>query len=473
MGTQRRLVILIIILIVFGEVCRLGQFLSNQSFWEDEIAVLINVRDHSPRELPFVPLDSYGADSPVAAPPIFLWTTQWMGRHFDYREWSVRILALICSLAALPLFALLAWRLTNPIATVWATALMALSDPLIFQAGNVKPYSGDVLAAVVIVFVAFANRSASPVRRLLLASIATAIFQWLSYPSIFVYAAVALALWPGFWRTAVCSIPAAISFLAVYFRCIRAQRQVNLDVYWIHLFPNFSRPWTVPGWFVGSTWELFHFQFYPIGFLMLAAAGAGIWILRKRNDRQLLILLAGPWALNLLAACLGQFAYGGTRLTLFLAPFLCLLCGIGAANLIELFPRLARPAIAVLALVPLTMFASAAYGIFVPQNKGDMRDAVAFLDAHRAPGEEVYLVGNQTLGASKWYMPVKDSHTHLHLAQKAPIHDPSGRFWLVICYEPRKFAENKVAFEQPGVKIDESRSFHTNGADVLCFVPIN
>jgi Dolichyl-phosphate-mannose-protein mannosyltransferase len=469
---NRRLLVIVIALVVIGEVCRLEQYLSKQSFWEDEIAVLINVRDHSPRELPFVPLDSYGADSPVAAPPLFLWATQWLGRQFSFSEWAVRLPALICSLAALPLFAILAWRLTNPIAAAWAVALMALSDPLLFQAGNVKPYSGDVLAAVLIAYVGFSNRSAPAARRLFFAALMTAVCQWFSYPSVFVYAALALALWPGFWRTAACSIPAVASFLLVYVFCVRAQRQVNLDVYWIHLFPNFARPWTLPGWFVGSTWELFHFQMFPIGFLMLAAAGVGIWALRKKKDNSLLILLLAPWGLNLFAACLGQFAYGGTRLTLFLAPFLSLLCGIGTTSVQELFSRMAKPALAVLALVPLTMFGFAAYQLVVPRNKGDMRDAVAFLDSHRQPGDEVYLVGNQTIGAAKWYMPVKDVHTHLHLEQKAPIHDPTGRFWLVICYEPRKLSENKPAFQQPGVKIDESRSFHVSGADVLCFVPI-
>ena len=93
-----------------------------------------------------------------------------------------------------------------------------------------------------------------------------------------------------------------------------------------------------------------------------------------------------------------------------------------------------------------------------------------YLTTHRQPGEEVYLVGNQTLGAAKWYLPDPDPLMHEHLEQSAPIH--GTRYWVVICYEPRKRSENKRAMTQPGTRVDESRSFHTSGADVLWFTPV-
>lgn len=474
---RRRMLWLVIAFAAAGIICRLAQFLARTSFWEDEIAVLVNLQRHTMRELPFVKLVDYDPSSPVAAPAFFLWTTKWLGEHFHYSEWSVRLLPLICSIAAVIVFAHLAWRLVSPVAAAWAVALLALSDPLIFQAGNVKPYSGDVLVAALIVWAAFVARpNAPPARRLLAAAIVTAIGIWLSYPAVFVFAAVTLAMWPdflskgarGFVQMALSALPVLASFLAVYFLSIRAQRSPTLDVYWVHLFADWSRPLSIPVWLVGGTWEMFHFQMYPLGPIMIAAVAIGIWALSRRSPR-LLILLLGLWALDLIAACVSQYPYGGTRLTLFLLPFLALLAGEGAAAVPALWPKQKRWAQAALAIVPLAMAGLAAYQLLVPRSKGDLRDAVRFLNSHRKPDEEVYLVGQQTLGAASWYLPNRDPLIHEHLAQSAPIHDQ--RYWVVLSYEPRKYKENKPAMTQPGCKVDESRSFHTAGADVLWFVP--
>jgi len=295
---------------------------------------------------------------------------------------------------------------------------------------------------------------------------------WLSYSAVFVLAAVGLCLWEELdatrlrrlGRMILCVSPAVASFLAVYFLSIRRQRDVNLDVYWVHLFPNFLRPWSVPGWVIGGTWELFHHQMYPIGPIMLAAAGPGIRALWRAGNKRLLILLVAPVVLDLAAACMEQYPYGGTRLTLYLCPFLSLLCGIGAASA-------ARWGQAILAGVPVSAAGLAAYGLFVPQNKGDFREALRYLRAHRASNETVYLVGNQTLGAAAWYLPQPDSLIHFHLEQTAQIHGDS--FWVVICYEPRKYRENEPAMSQPDGVADPSRRFDINGADVIWFGPKN
>ena len=466
----------VIALVVAGEVCRLAQYASTQSFWGDEVAVLTNTRAHPAGELPFVRLEAWGKDSPVAAPPLFLWATQWMGEHFHYQEWAVRLLPLLCSMAAVPLVAALAWRVGTPVAAVWATALFSLSDALLFQAANTKPYSGDVFVAALIAWTALVP-GGSAARRLAWAGAITALGCWLSYAAVFSLAAAGFALWAqlhrdrkiGLLRMALCVAPAVASFLAVYLLCIRAQRDAELDVYWVHMFPNFSRPWSVPYWLIGSTWQIFYIQMYPIGQIMVVAAAAGAWKLRRSGNLTLLILLTAPIGLDLLAACIAQYPYGGTRLTLFLAPSLCILTGIGVAAMSELFARRGRTVQFVLAAVPLTMVAVAGYHFVHPRNNGNMRDAVRFLQAHRSKDDQVYLVGDQALGTADWYLPTPDPNTHRHLERSAPIR--ANRFWLVISYAPKQRSENTEVFTQPDAQIDESRSFHTDGADVLYFVP--
>ena len=156
-------------------------------------------------------------------------------------------------------------------------------------------------------------------------------------------------------RLILWTIPMLASLSILYFLTIRAQRTPGLDASWIDRFPNWAKPFSVPGWFLGRTWELYQFTLYPIGFLMLVAAAAGIrWLLLQRS-RALLILLTAPLLLNLLAACVSQYPYGGTRVTMFLIPFECLLAGIGAAALPWRWAQIALSAVA------LTMAALAFY----------------------------------------------------------------------------------------------------------------
>jgi hypothetical protein len=473
--SKRACLYVVAALTVAGIVCRLGQYLSNQSFWEDEIALLRNLQQHSPSQIAFTPLNAVGEDAPVAAPPAFLWITQWLGNRFDYAEWSVRLLPLLCSIGAMGLLADFAWRILTPFAAVWAVWLFALSDPLLFQAGTAKPYSGDALLAILIAWTALAaGPGASVVRRLAAAGMVTAVGIWLSYTSFFTFAAAAVAFWPALgkdrWERArslaACAAPALVSFLAAYIFCVRAQRQPTLDQYWMHLFPDPMHPLKSLAWVIGATWEVFHFQMYPIGPIMLIGALAGVWTLGRAN-RPLLILLVLPIGLDLLASFLQQYPYGGTRATLFLCPFICLLCGVGAAAWCEYLPGHWRWSGAVLALVPLAMTAMAGYQLVAPRSKGEMRDAVRFLLSHRRPGEPVYLVGQQTAGAANWYLPHPDPPAYRILSQTTPIY--GGQFWVVISYEPRKYDENKPAMSQPGVHVDESRSLHIRGADVLWF----
>ena len=66
----------------------------------------------------------------------------------------------------------------------------------------------------------------------------------------------------------------------------------------------------------------------------------GAWTWWKGGRRSLLVLWLAPFALNLLAAALHRYPYGGgCRLCQHLAPAVCLLAGTGIAALLERFIR--------------------------------------------------------------------------------------------------------------------------------------
>ena len=473
---------LIFAFVAVGGWCRVAQYVSNQSFYSEEVALLMNLQQHSAREVAFVKLESMSAAMPQAAPPVFLWATKWMGDTFGYSEWSVRSLPLLCSLAALVLFANLAWRLAPGAAAVWAVAMFAFCDPIFFESATAKPYSGDVLAATLIAWVgmawrpATANLAAAPGRRLLAASLVTAVCLWFSYPAVFVFAGLSVAIWSQMRRGGMSALvrwslyllPAVISFLVVYCISMRIQNTTDMMIHWMSRFPNYAHPGLLPGWAIGLTWDMFRIAFYPLGGLLLFAAILGIWILWKKPAHSLLILLAAPMALTFFAGCLGQYPWGGTRLTMFLIPFQCLLAGIGIAALRDLLPGPWRLIQLIPAAVPATMIVLAVYHLAIPRSHGDMRQAAKYLADHRAAGEAVYVMGPQSVEEARWFLPQADSGILSMENPSAPI--SVHQFWMVFSFEPRRFDDVKPALARPGYTIDAKRSLRAPGVNVLWFV---
>jgi hypothetical protein len=88
---------------------------------------------------------------------------------------------------------------------------------------------------------------------------------------------------------------------------------------------------------------------------------AGVIALIRKSRIRLLLLCLAPAGLNLIAAFLGRFPYGGhVKFSQYLAPGICLLLGIGAAALLStsrssgrIQLRNLRIALLVLALIPL------------------------------------------------------------------------------------------------------------------------
>jgi hypothetical protein len=473
-NSRRKYLMAIITLVIFGEICRLAQYLSRQSLATAEVQLVMNVQRHTPSELPFVKLD-YFPLSPVAAPPVFLWFTKMMGERYQYGELALRLIPTLLSMATLPLFAWMVWRLLTPITATWAVALFALSDSLIFQGATAKPYSGDVLIAMIILWLAFSDSPRGRFARIIAASLLTTYAVWFSYTTVFAFAAAAI-IW-GFdmrkkprqlvpWFV-LCAIPAA-SFVIVYILSMRVQRTGALDDQWQSMIPNYSRPLSIPGWFIARTWELFQYQLFPIGQAMLIAAIAGGIALVRTDRRRLLCLLIAPIALDVIAGLSKAYIYGGSRITLFLAPSLLILIAIGIAALPELLNKWGTALQVLLAIIPVTMGGLAVYQLFQPRTDGEMQTAVAFLNKARHAGEPVYVEPHDASQLACWYGP--DDAPDVHLVTDAPAPVNEEQFWMVLAYNPRKYHKTSLALNQPGHRIDESRSFHGNGADVLWFV---
>jgi len=137
-------------LLLFGAALRLWQYGADASQWLDELALSRGILGLSWQALWKGPL-------PFAqvAPRGFVLLEKAGAEIWGASDYGLRLVPLAGSLAALWLFARLARRvLASPAAVVFAVALFALQPELIRYAAQVKPYAGDLAAALALTLLA-------------------------------------------------------------------------------------------------------------------------------------------------------------------------------------------------------------------------------------------------------------------------------------------------------------------------------
>jgi hypothetical protein len=157
--------------------------------WLDESMLALNILDRSVIEL-LRPL-SFSQ----AAPPAFLLIEKCFSWIFGSSEYALRLFPLLCGLASLPLFAVLARRTLNRPAAVVATLLFAVATGPVYYASEVKPYGPDVTVALILLLLG-GTLARTDLRARSAAAIAvTGAFAILvSFPAVFIAGAVSLVL---------------------------------------------------------------------------------------------------------------------------------------------------------------------------------------------------------------------------------------------------------------------------------------
>jgi hypothetical protein len=447
-----------------GIVLRVCQYVSNQSYWQDEASLLLNSVKYSAGKLAFARLDA--TLNIQAAPPGFLWGIKALLWLSDGGEWVMRAMPFIEGIGAIVLVALLARRVMSPRTAALALAIAALSDHLIFEAATLKPYSGDFFMATLLLWVAGVWDEKILVRRFAMVGALAAAGLWTSYPVIFTFAGISLAAMMPMIRArraatwVIANVAVMISFAFVYFLCIRAQRDPYLDKYWedrfttniFHLFR--------------MTLEIFRFVLPPLGIVLSVLALVGIIALWRSRRWTLLIALAAPFALVGLASMVHAYPYGGTRVTLFWAGNVAMLSALGVDAII---PRWWRCAAWTVGIAPVVAALYVAIPNLVhPRNYGDMRAVTAYVREKGAPSDLICVVGNgkPTLD---WYWPDHGARVvrGIDAARVAGL----PRFWVVDSYDPRQGRKGLAEHDRmSGFEIDEKQSLRIRGGDALLFV---
>lgn len=422
------------LLIGCGILCRVVQYLWDRSFWVDEASLVLNIRGKTAMQL-LGPLDYH-----QAAPPLFLLAERGVFRLIGGSEWSLRLLPLLAGCASVLVFAKVARRLLPPWPAMLALAFFCFSDRLIWHAAEVKQYGTDVFVAVLLTLLAVGSRAdeSAPEKRLIQLAAVGVLAVWLSYPAVFVFAGVSLALLPACFRRrgrAVIVFVAAnlvvfASFLALLLTIVRAQRSQSLADYWSEDFLDLRQPISVATSVARHLLALCNYALQPAGVLVLPCMLVGIvWFIRRRRLMQAAMLL-NPFALNLLAAAAHRYPFDGQRLTVYLAPAVLLL----AAAAIEAVYCFSRATTGRLALAPAAALlavaaGTAAFHLALPRYRAHIRPAVKFMRAHIQPGDGIYAL---QLREFQCYWPAGDPRVRAELDDADRI--PFERFWVIWSY---------------------------------------
>jgi hypothetical protein len=445
---QRFWLAVTIAFIVLGASLRLSQYGSRQSFWGDEAALLFNITQKSTAELMSGPLD-HGQ----AAPPLFLATQRWIALTLGTGEYAQRLVPLLLGVAVPALGAWLAWQWTTPSGAAFVAAVLALSDAFIWQSATLKPYSGDVFFALVLLLIYppplpddVARPRTRPVsqsrgRRFWIASIVAAVAVWYSLGVVFVYAGLAsVALVDSYLHqrrhfqarfTAVALLFQG-SFVALYMFSLRHQTgDTYLQNFWAFAFPDWSQPSTLPRWFGAGAWDLAGYVGWPLRWLpgiLSPLAIIGFISLKRQGKLLFALALLAPVAMTLLAALLHHYPWTGRRVTMFLVPGIVMLAGAGVAGLFAM-PQRAPRWIAAIGLVPIVaLLVIAVPAIAMPRTRTHLRPVIEYVREHRAPGEPIFVSAPRL--EFEWYWP--DAAQPLSFAPPQGELAPGSRIWYVV-----------------------------------------
>lgn len=322
----------------------------------DEAFLSVNYLDRGPAAL-IGPLD-YRQVCPLG----FLWVQWTIQSLLGFTEYALRLFPLVCGLASLAAFRHLAGLVLAGQDRLLAVGIFSAAYPLVRYSSQAKPYSADVLVAVLLLIAAVRWRGDAPRQRWLwIAAALVPIGLSVCFAPVFVAGAVALAAVPG-----LCSRPCLRAWLA--WLAYSLSLVASLGVLFVL---SAGTQWRASGefmeWYWGregafpplddlgklATWLLKQhtgdMAAYPVGgrnygsTATLVCALAGLGALLRRRQFFVVSLCLVPLAANFAAACLKAYPYGShVRVMLYAAPLVCLPAGAGAAALLKRVPTLRR-----------------------------------------------------------------------------------------------------------------------------------
>jgi len=410
----------------FGLLFRLFHFIHNRSLWLDEIYVSLNVISADFQQLTS-PLLEYQQKAPIG----FLWTVKCSVLLFGNQEQALRLIPLLCGIAAFICFVPVCRYWLKPAGQMAAIGMMAFAPPLIYHSVEVKQYSMELLTTVLCLWLYIRFYEKLKLKSRLLWGASGALILWFSYSSVFILtgigAAVCLSLivkkdWKSLWKMCVPFSMWFISFAIHYVLITSKQVDQQWLLYWFRHYNSFM---PLPLWSPDTAkWLVQHLYTmldYPLGllwnfnttgstllriimkmsFIPIILSMTGVYAFFKA-DKRALTLLTLPVLLTLTASALERYPFF-ERLLVFLSPLIILLIARGCDHAIKSFPALHnRQFIIPVLLLTGGLSASAANvvdpGSFGRYKKSYQKEALLHIDKNYQKGDVVYVYWNMDYG---------------------------------------------------------------------------
>ena len=386
-------------LMALGVGLRIAQYLGNRSLWGDEIAIALNLRLRSFGGLLLHPL-SYDQTMPIG----LLLVLKAFGTAFGYSEWVLRLPVLLAGCALI----LLAWflfaRLFEQRVAVVFLALLAVSEPLIYYAGEVKQYGLDALVTLIILWLGLntlRNETSVGWPRLIAGGVVALLF---SQPAVFILAGIGgAAVWDQRFRTSrewrkyvvVAGALWMIVFGLLYWFSYRSvSHDAFMRAYWEPKFirvhsSEFRHDVAAALVLLLGEDQILHVS----KFLLAALFLAGIFGITRKSGITLALLAGLPFLLALLASALQEYPLV-VRLAIFLAPILVWIYATGLSTIADLVPeKSSKLVFAILALLLVVPSVPQAWHF---QQREGSRDVVRKIKAQNNPEADYLVFGHYT-----------------------------------------------------------------------------
>jgi len=455
---------LVIGVVLLGVVLRVIRYVSCSSIWHDEASVALNLMSRSFGDL-MRPLD-FAQGAPVG----WLWLSKAACEVFGYNEWALRMPAFLTGLATPIVFYFVARRLLKGTGLIVAMLLVSLLEPLVHYSNELKPYSFDVLLALVILwFLAPGQERRGVLRSLPVLALVGSFCTWFSLASVFMLAGVGMVWIAHAWMnsgrseaarrcvTAMCWVGSFAVHFAVSLSAL--SRSNELHDWWkgrgaYMPFPPTS--FSDVRWFSDAAIDFFvdpmGLGFSGLGLLLVVA---GVVLSVRRHKWELLALIM-PVAFVLMASLLKQYPWGTSkqfqfplmgRSTLWVVPLAAIMIGSGISMCLSLGGGRHRWfgwGAALLVLYPATLMA-VARGL-KPVVVQDIRPAILALNEKFQTGDVV--CANDLSWRTLLYYSQRDhlaweKNLHILVEWQPPIPVTAkgqNRVWLMLAYIDPKAA---------------------------------
>jgi hypothetical protein len=384
------------LIISFGILIRLVQYLSNRSLWADEAVLALNIINRSYLELA-QPLD-YEQGAPIG----FLFVEKVAIQLLGNNEFALRLFPLLAGIVSLFLFAKLLQICLLPIGRPIALVIFANLSYLIYYSSEVKQYSSDVAIALIllVLFLPVKEQKLSE-HQFFIYSFMVVISIWFSHPAILVLGSliardilISFAQKNKLYITnkIVIYLLGLLSFALFYFISVQdLNNNETLMNSWEEAFPSSIFDLI---WFLDSFGKFFY---KPLGFeggldgLAIVAFILGCFSYYYRN-RIILISLMSPLLVTFLAASLHLYPFR-SRLVLFLTPLFIIIIAEGLSFLFNLRDKKTPLILGYLIAILLIFFPGieAANIVLMPKVKEEIKPVITYVKNNEKPGDILYI----------------------------------------------------------------------------------